>query len=388
MIAPVSSVEELKGRLGEAVQAVQETRDGIPTVWVPADRVLEALRFLKQEAATRYPMLMDLTAIDERSRKIRDGQPDSDFTVVYLLFSLDGAREFRLKVALKGEYPSLPTCTGIWTTANWYEREVFDMFGIRFEGHPFLQRILMPRSWEGHPLRKEHPARATEMGRFRLWDEKEDMLQNDLEFKPEEWGMAREGEDTEYLFLNIGPQHPGTHGVLRFMLQLDGEILKDCQIDCGYHHRGAEKMSERQSWHSFIPYTDRVDYLGGVMNNLPYVMAVEKLAGIEVPDRVKTIRVMLCELFRISSHLVFYGTYTQDVGQCQPGHSTCLTTASGSFPMIEAICGARMHPATGSASEASRPTCPRAGTSWSATSSITCAPRSMNTKKCASGTPS
>ncbi len=343
MIAPVSSVEELKTRLGDALLAVQETQDGIPTAWVRGDRIVEALSFLKQEATTKYPMLIDLTGIDERTRKVRIGQPDSDFTVVYLLLSLDNAQEFRIKVPLKGDYPSVPTCTGVWPMANWYEREVWDMFGINFEGHPFQQRILMPRSWEGHPLRKEHPARATEMGRFRLWDEKEDMLQNDLEFKPEEWGMAREGDDNEFLFLNIGPQHPGTHGVIRFMLQLDGEIVRDSQVDIGYHHRGAEKMSERQSWHSFIPYTDRVDYLGGVMNNLPYVMAVEKLAGIEVPDRVKTIRVMLCELFRISSHLVFYGTYTQDIGQFSPV-IYMFNDRERVLSIIEAVCGARMHP--------------------------------------------
>ena len=343
MIAPVSSAEELRQKFGPESVQTQETRDGIATLWVPANKIVEMLRFLKTQASTRYPMLLDLTAVDERLRKQRHGQPDSDFTVVYLLLNLDSALDLRLKVALKGDFPSIPSCTSVWQMANWYEREVYDMFGIRFDNHPFHQRILMPRSWEGHPLRKEHPARATEMGRFRLWDEKEDMLQDDLEFNPDEWGMAREGDDTEYLFLNIGPQHPGTHGVIRFMLQLDGEVVKDSQVDIGYHHRGAEKMGERQSWHSYIPYTDRVDYLGGVMNNLPYVMAVEKLAGIEVPDRVKTIRVMLCELFRISSHLVFYGTYTQDVGQFSPV-IYMFNDRERVLQIIEAVCGARMHP--------------------------------------------
>jgi NADH-quinone oxidoreductase subunit C/D len=334
---------DLRQRFGEAILAEQTTADLFPTVWISSERIHDVLRYLKREAEKPFRMLFDLTAIDERVRRLRDGQPASDFTVVYHLLSLEQNEDIRLKAPLTGEYPALRSITDLWPAANWYEREVWDMFGIRFDGHPNLRRILMPATWQGHPLRKEHPARATEMEPFRLPEEKQEAEQAVMRFRPEEWGLERASEDSEFMFLNIGPQHPGTHGVIRFILQLDGEEILDVVPEIGFHHRGAEKMGERQSWHTYIPYTDRVDYLGGVLNNLPYVLAVERLAGIEVPDRVKVIRVMLCELFRISNHLVWYGTFAQDVGQLSPVFYM-FTDRERLLGIIEAICGARMHP--------------------------------------------
>ena len=333
-----SELEALRQRLGPGVQA-QQTVDGIPNLWVPKDRLLEVMGGLKQD----YPLLFDLSAVDERVRSNREGLPDADFTVFYHLISLEKNADLRIKVALADGDSSLPSLTSVWPAANWYEREAYDMFGVNFDGHPNLYRILTPALWEGHPLRKEHPARATEMDPFRMTDELLDAQQESLRFKPEEWGMSRGAKHTDFMFLNLGPNHPSVHGVFRIALQLDGEVVVDAVPDIGYHHRGAEKMGERQSWHTYIPYTDRVDYLGGVMNNLPYVMAVEKMAGIEVPDRAKVIRIMMSEFFRIASHLLFFGTFAQDVGQMSPVFYM-FADRERLFSIVEAITGGRMHP--------------------------------------------
>lgn len=336
-------VDELRGRFGQDAFSVQPTRDGMPTVWTSKDRVGEMLRYLKNETTRPYKMLYDLTAIDERVRKVRQDQPSSEFTVVYHLLSFERNEDIRLKVPLAGTTPSLQTVTEIWPAADWYEREAWDLFGITFDGHPHLRRILMPPTWQGHPLRKDHPARATEMGRFYLPEDKQEAEEAALKFHPEEWGMKRSRETSDFMFLNLGPAHTGTHGILRLILQLDNEEIVDVVPDIGYHHRGAEKMGERQTWHTFIPYTDRIDYLGGVMNELPYVLAVEKLADIRVSDRAQTIRVMMAEFFRLASHLVWYGTFAQDVGQLSPVFYM-FTDRERIFHIVEAICGGRMHP--------------------------------------------
>lgn len=332
--------DELIGRFGDLVVR-EQTRDEVPTFWTPKESIGEVLRFLKEDVSHPYSMLYDLTAVDERVRMT--AQPDSDFTIVYHLLSYERNEDVRLKVALNGDFPSLSSIVKIWPCADWYEREVWDMFGIRFHGHPHLERILMPPWWNGHPLRKEHPARATEMGPFQLPEELAEEYDRLLRFKPEEWGMEKEEDGTRFIFLNMGPQHPATHGIFRIVLQLAGEEIRNAALDIGYHHRGAEKMAERQTWHTFIPYTDRIDYLGGVMNNFPYVMAVEKLAGIEVPEKAQMIRVMMAEFFRIASHLVFYGTFVQDVGAISPVFFT-FTDRERVFDVVEAICGGRMHP--------------------------------------------
>lgn len=343
-ISRASIIHELKSVFGEGAVVLQETCDHIPTVWIDAERAGDVLRHLKYTVDKPYRMLYDLTAIDERDRANRQGQPDGDFTVVYHLLSFDRNEDVRIKVALDGEYPSIPTVTGIWRAADWYEREIWDMFGIHVENHPDLKRILMPATWQGHPLRKDHPARRTEIGPHFFPETEDEKDEKALKFFPEEWGMTRQKDGSDFMFLNLGPHHTATHGVMRIMLELDGERIAQAVMDIGFHHRGAEKMGERQSWHTYIPYTDRIDYLAGVLNNFPYVLAVEQLAGITVPDRAQVIRVMLAELFRIASHLIWYGTFAQDLGQLSPVFYM-FNDRERIYTVIEAICGFRLHPA-------------------------------------------
>src|SRR6185437_12903638 len=144
----------------------------------------------------------------------RQDQPESDFTVAYHLLSYERNTDVRIKVAITESVPSLGTVTDLWPAANWYECEVWDMFGILFEGHPHLRRILMPPTWSGHP------ARATEAGPFELSPAREDLEQEALRFRPEEWGLRRRSETDEFMFLNLGPNHPSVHGVFRIVLQL------------------------------------------------------------------------------------------------------------------------------------------------------------------------
>ena len=338
-------VSELKIKFDdEIIVYEQNTKDTFPTLWINADKIIPVLTFLKNEVDRPYKMLYDLTVIDEQARNFRGDQPESRFTIVYQLLSFDRNDFIRLKVAQTSEEPSLPTLTTLWPCANWYEREAYDMFNIKFTGHPDLRRILMPESWVGYPLQKRHPARATELPPYELPEYKQIAEQELLQFKPEQWGLKKTmSDDEEFMFLNLGPQHPGTHGILRLVLQLDGEMIVNIVPDIGFHHRGVEKMGERQSWHTFIPYTDRVDYLGGVMNNFPYVMAVEKLAGIEIPERAQYIRIMMSELFRIASHLVWYGTFAQDLGMMTPVF-LMFNDREKVFDIVEAVCGDRMHP--------------------------------------------
>jgi NADH dehydrogenase I D subunit len=321
----------LKEKFGDGVRKAPQTSDML-TLYVDERSLKDVLRFLKNQAAFRR--MEDLTAVDESARRNRQDFPD--YTLVYHLLSYESLSRVRLKVPLQGKDPVFQSVTDIWPCANWYEREVFDMFGIRFEGHPNLRRLIMPSEWEGHPLRKSFPGRATEMAPYTRADaEKYQPLDAAQYLTPQ--------SDDEYL-LNIGPHHVSTHGLMRFILLARGEEIRALEMDIGYHHRGVEKIGERQSWYQFIPYTDRVDYLSGVANNLSYLLSLETLAGIEVPERAQYVRVMLCEFFRISNHLMWLGTMAHDTGAMSPVFYA-MSEREKIMDIVELITGGRLHPA-------------------------------------------
>ena len=325
-------------RFGSALKQVSPTSDML-TFQVPKSKVKEVLSYLKEEADPRFRRLDDLTAVDESARRNRGDYPD--YTMVYHLLSYDSASRIRLKVPINASDAVIETVTDLWPSANWYEREVFDMFGIRFRGHPDLSRLLLPHDWEGHPLRKSHPGRATELLPYTHLQARNEQPRDGADFFPR--GPQNPQLEDDAFILNIGPHHFSTHGLMRYIVALRGEEIRELHMDIGYHHRGVEKIGERQSWHQFIPYTDRVDYLAGLSNNLSYVNTLETLTGIRVPERAQFIRVMLSEFFRLSNHLVSFATFAHDTGAMTPNFY-CFREREMIMDIIESITGGRLHP--------------------------------------------
>jgi len=147
-------------------------------------------------------------------------------------------------------------------------------------------------------------------------------------------------KESQKMALNVGPSHPTTHGVLRLMMDLDGDVITRCEPVLGYLHRGDEKIAENMTYNQFVPYTDRLDYLSPLANNVAYAIAVERIAGIELPERCEAIRVLVCELARISSHLLGMGVFGMDAGAWTPFMYT-FTEREKLYTLFEELTGAR-----------------------------------------------
>ena len=277
----------------------QETGQDLPTFIVERERIVDVLRALHDHTELAFTMALDLFGADYPHRQKR-------FDVIYQLYSVQNNERVRLKVRV-AEDESIPTSVGVYQGFNWYEREVFDMYGVRFDGHPNLRRILTHDNFQGHALRKDYdPAQ-----RWLLTDGGITRIQPKIapEFVQEE-----EESDFERVTLNMGPSHPAMHGTLRVVVTLDGETIVGAEQEIGYLHRCFEKMSETHTYQQVIPYTDRLNYCSAVINNVGYCMTVEKMLGLEAPARAQHVRLMLSEFYRIADHIVCIGANLVDLG--------------------------------------------------------------------------
>lgn len=225
-------------------------------------------------------------------------------------------KEFRVHTANR-EKPQIPTVSDIWAIAEMYEREVYDFYGIEFTGHPDMRRLYLRNDWVGFPLRKDYNPDET-LNPIRLEGEKNEDVNREYEIE-EAKHMAEMVEKLKILHydqfvINIGPQHPATHGVLRFRLSLEGEIVRKVDIHCGYIHRGIEKLCESRTYPQTLAFTDRLDYLSAHQNRHALCMCIEKAMGIELTERVQYIRTIMDELQRIDSHLLMFSCMAMDMG--------------------------------------------------------------------------
>lgn len=278
------------------------------------------LKYLKEYAD--YNFLMDVCGVDYPARAKR-------FDVVYHLFSTKDYRRLRIKTQL-AEGEAVGTATGIWKGADWFEREAFDMFGVKFTGHPNLRKILTHHEFIGHPLRKDYEADAQQSCST--------VLPIHFDNTPEQRGDLL---DSRYVPINIGPSHPAMHGTLRVMAELDGETVVRAACEIGFLHRCFEKMAETHPYNQVIPYTDRLNYCSAPMNNVGYCKTVERLLGVEVPARAQAMRVLLCELSRIIDHTVSVGTGGVDLGALT-AFFHLFSYREKVYSLFEKLCGARL----------------------------------------------
>lgn len=288
-------------------------------VSIPKEYVVSVLKHLRDSG--RFDVLMQVAGADYPERAKR-------FDVVYEMFSTRTFDRARIKTQV-GEGETIPTVVHIWKAANWFEREIYDMFGITFQGHPNMRRLLVHQQFKGWPLRKDYPADLQQ----HCTEPLPIFFDDDPSYVPD--------PNKDLVPLNIGPSHPATHGTLRVMVQLDGEKVNRANVELGYLHRCFEKMAETHPYNQVIPYTDRLNYCSAPMNNVGYCKAVEKLLGVEVPPKAQAIRVILCELSRIIDHIVCIAANAVDLGALT-GFFHLFVYREKVYTLFEKLCGARL----------------------------------------------
>ena len=358
--ATLETTDKIIARFPEWVRP--DERDGYEGYLVAAEHLVEFAVALRDELG--YDFLSSVTGVDYL--------PEGMMEVVYHAYSSLGGGALVFKVQVPRENPVVPSLVGVYPGADFQEREAWDLLGIRFEGHPNLKRILMWQGFAGHPLRKDWKEAYYEADAkpFKSrWPEGKVRRAEDLNpfgknveypegFDPSTWVFEgdeaiyagiREIEkpddiETEQIVVNLGPQHPSTHGVFRMVVTLDGETVVKLEPVMGYLHRNHEKIGERNTYLMNIPFTDRLDYLSSMSNNFGYVMAVEKLLGAKAnpPERAEYIRVIMAEFTRISNHLFAIGTLLNDLGAYFTPMLYALEERELILDIFEATSGSRM----------------------------------------------
>lgn len=340
-----------------------DEREGFSGYLVPSDKLLDFANRIKSELG--YDYLSSVTGVDYL--------PEEKMEVVYHAYRIAGGPALLFKTQVPRQDPVVPSLVGVWPGADFQEREAWDLLGIRFSGHPNLRRILMWEGFEGHPLRKDwqeayyeeetKPFKNRWPGGevYRIEDQVPfgKNVKYPPEFTPEGWipegdaalyaGMGQyQGNGngstlkTDQIVVNLGPQHPSTHGVFRMVVTLDGETVTDLQPVMGYLHRNHEQIGERNTFLMNMPYTDRLDYISSMSNNFGYALAVEQLMGIKPPERTEYIRVMMAELTRIVNHLWAIGFLLNDLGAFFTPALYAINERELILDVFEAVSGSRM----------------------------------------------
>lgn len=296
----------------------------------------EILKYLRDDPRLSFDLLVDLTCVDYHER-------DPRFEIIYLLHSFTSKSRIRIKVPVSVRDPQVQTVTDLWRIANWYEREVWDMFGIRFKAHPDLRRLLMYDEFKGHPLRKDYPITkrqplvSVEQTNNSLITPTLDQTQKAMD----EYVSEQNGLRVKHMFLNMGPSHPAMHGVIKIVLELDGETVVGSDVGMGYLHRSFEKHGENIYYNGVFPYTDRLNYVSPLINNVGYACTVEKLLGIEVTERCKYIRIIMSEISRITDHLTCIGAMAMELG-AMTVFFYFMQAREAMYQLVEEVTGARL----------------------------------------------